>query len=149
MEPAPSNPVPTRAQLIHCGRARSLLIVEALEAPVSPHLSDDMKACIEACLACHEACTEASARLRMQGPGDAVQIGALLDCADLCRLAASLLTRDSPLHPMACALCAEACQRAARDCERLEDENLRQLAEVCRQTANWCRRMAAVPVAMM
>jgi len=85
----------------------------------------------------------------MQGPGDAVQIGALLDCADLCRLAASLLTRDSPLHPMACTLCAEACQRAARDCERLEDENVRQLAEVCRQTANWCRRMAAVPVAMM
>src|SRR4029450_12853982 len=85
----------------------------ALEVPVSPHVSDDMKACIEACLACHEACTEATARLRMQGAGDAGQIGALLDCADLCRLAASLLTRDSPLHPMACALCAGACPRGA------------------------------------
>jgi hypothetical protein len=126
-----------------------LLIGEALEAPVSPHLSDDMKACIEACLVCHEASTEATARLRMQGPGDAGQIGALLDCADLCRLAASFLTRDSALHPMACALCAEACQRAARDCERLEDESVRRLAAACRRTADWCRRMAAAPAAVM
>lgn len=116
---------------------------------MSPHLTDDMKACIEACIACHEACTETTARLRMQGPGDEGQIGALLDCADLCRLTASFVGRDSPLHAMACALCAESCQRAARDCERLEDDGVRRVADACRRTADHCRRLAAGAVAIM
>ena len=64
---------------------------DTLEASLSPHLTDDMKSCIEACVACHEACMETTARLRMQGPGDEGQIGALLDCADLCRLTASFV----------------------------------------------------------
>jgi len=122
---------------------------EALESPMSPHLTDDMKACIEACQACHEACMETTAKLRMQGPGDEGRIGALLDCAELCRLTASFVARDSPLHAMACALCADACQRAARDCERVEDENVRRVAEACRRTADRCRRIAAASVALM
>src|SRR5262245_11014842 len=116
---------------------------------MSPHLTDDMKACIEACQACHEACMETTATLRMRGPGDDGQIGALLDCADLCRLTASFVARDSPLHAMVCTLCADACQRAARDCERLDDETVRRLAETCRRTADRCRRVAAAAVALM
>jgi hypothetical protein len=116
---------------------------------VSPHLNDEMKAAIEACQACHDACMETTAKLRMRGPGDEGQIGALLDCAELCRLAANFLARDSPLHAMACALCADACQRAARDCERVDDEAVRRTAEACRRTADRCRRLAAVAVAVM
>jgi hypothetical protein len=116
---------------------------------LSPHLNDDMKAAIEACQACHEACMETTAKLRMRGPGDNGQIGALLDCADLCRLAASFLTRDSPLHAMACALCADACQRAARDCARVDDDDVRRTADTCRRTGDRCRRLAAAAVAMM
>ena len=122
---------------------------DTLEASLSPHLTDDMKSCIEACVACHEACMETTARLRMQGPGDEGQIGALLDCADLCRLTASFVGRDSPLHAMACALCAESCQRAARDCERLDDEGARRVAVACRGTADRCRRLAAAAVAVI
>lgn len=116
---------------------------------MSPHVKDDMKSCIEACLSCHEACTETTARLRMQGPGDEGQIGALLDCAELCRLTASLVSRDSPLHAMAAALCAESCQRAARDCQRIDDDAMRRVAETCRRTADQCRRIAAGAVAAM
>ena len=116
---------------------------------MSPHLTDDMKACIEACAACHEACTELTAKLRMQGSGDAAQIGALLDCAELCRLTASFVARDSPLHAMTSALCAESCHRAARDCERLGDEGVRRVADICRRTADRCRRIAAGAVAVM
>jgi uncharacterized membrane protein len=116
---------------------------------VSPHLNDDMKAAIEACQACHDACMETTASLRMRGPGDEVRIGALLDSADLCRLAANFLARDSPLHAMACALCADACQRAARDCERFDDEDIRRTADACRRTADRCRRVAAGAVALM
>ena len=116
---------------------------------MSPHLNDEMKAAIEACQACHDACMETTAKLRMRGPGDEGQIGALLDCADLCRLAANFLARDSPLHAMACALCADACQRAARDCERVDDESVRRTADACRRTADRCRRLAAVAVTVM
>ena len=119
------------------------------EAPVSPHLSDEMKACVDACVACHEACMEMTAKLRMQGPGDEGQIGALLDCAELCRLTGSFVARDSALHAMAGALCAESCLRAARDCERLEDDAVRRVAEICRRTADQCRRVAAGAVAVM
>jgi len=90
-----------------------------------------------------------SARLRMQGHGDEGQIGALLDCAELCRMTANFLVRDSPLHSMACILCADACHRAARDCERFDDARMRQVAEACRRTADRCRRIAALAVAMM
>jgi hypothetical protein len=120
-----------------------------LEAAVSPHLTDETKACIDACAACHEACMEITARLRMPGPGDEGQIGALLDCAELCRLTASFVGRDSPLHAMAGALCAESCQRAARDCERLDDPATRRVADICRRTADHCRRIAAGAVAVM
>jgi hypothetical protein len=116
---------------------------------VPPRLTDDQKACIEACTACHDVCLETSARLRMQGHGDEGQIGALLDSAELCRLTANFLIRDSPLHSMACLLCADACQRSARDCERFDEARMRQVAEACRRTADQCRRIAAFAVAMM
>jgi hypothetical protein len=108
-----------------------------------------MKSCVDACLACHDACMEITAKLRMQGPGDEGQIGALLDCAELCRLTASLVGRDSPLHAMAAALCAESCRRAARDCERINDAAVRRVADICRRTADRCRRIAAGALAVV
>ncbi len=116
---------------------------------VPQELSNDAKACIEACTACHDVCMETSARLRMQGHGDEGQIGALLDCAELCRMAANFVMRDSPLHAMVCVLGADACLRAARDCERFEDDRMREVANTCRRTADRCRRVAAVAAAIM
>jgi hypothetical protein len=116
---------------------------------VPPSLSDEAKACIDACSACHDVCMETTAWLRMQGPGDEGQIGGLLDCAELCRLTANFLMRDSPLHSMACFLCADACRHAARDCERFDEDRMRKTAEACRRTADHCRRSAALAVAMI
>lgn len=52
------------------------------------------------------------------------------DCADLCRLAASLMARGSEFVTQACKLCSEVCQASADECSKHKDS--KHLSELCR-----------------
>jgi hypothetical protein len=65
------------------------------------------------------------------------------DCADLCRVSASLAARGSRLAPEVCADCAAACDRCVELCGQFQDDpHMRACAETCRACAVACREMA-------
>jgi hypothetical protein len=68
----------------------------------------------------------------------------LLDCADISRVSADLMLRQSPRHFVTCGACAQICEACAEDCEKLDpqDEEMKRCAEICRRCAELCREMS-------
>ena len=64
------------------------------------------------------------------------------DCADICSLAAVLMSRNSELAKEFCALCAKVCRACAEECEKHQMEHCQRCAEACRKCAEECERMA-------
>lgn len=109
-----------------------------------PH--DQFKSCIEACNECAVSCDHCAASclqeqdVKMMAPCIALD----MDCADICRLAASCMSRGSELAGAVCELCAEVCEQCGKECERHSKmEHCRKCAEACRRCAEECRRMAS------
>lgn len=110
-------------------------------------LSREMQECIDNCTECHAICVATAVHCLEIGGRHASRQHqvTLLDCAQICVASADFMLRQSPIHGMVCAACAEACRRCADECERMAqgDEMMRQCAEVCRRCAESCERMAA------
>jgi hypothetical protein len=71
--------------------------------------------CISECLRCALACEGASACLQEQDVkmmADCIKLDR--DCADMCRLAATLMARESMLKEF-CALCARICRACGEE----------------------------------
>jgi hypothetical protein len=94
--------------------------------------------CTDACERCLAACLR-SDDLRAL----ARCIGLALDCAQACRVAASLLARDSDAAAPMCDLCADFCERCSDECERHGLEPCRACAIACRRCARACRALAS------
>jgi hypothetical protein len=69
----------------------------------------------------------------------------LRDCAVMCNATADLLLRQSPLHCLTCAVCADICTRCATMCEGQAIPELAECAQACRLCAEACRIAAMVP----
>jgi len=67
-----------------------------------------------------------------------------VDCAAVCRLAAGVMLRDSPLAGPVCALCAQVCDACADECAQHEHEHCQLCAQACRACAESCRAMATL-----
>lgn len=65
------------------------------------------------------------------------------DCADLCRLAAMFLARESELAGEVCRICAEACDDCGAECARHKMDHCQRCAEACGRCAEECRQVAA------
>ena len=65
------------------------------------------------------------------------------DCADLCRLTETLMTRQSDLAKEICRLCAQACRACAEECARHDHDHCQQCAQACQRCAEECEAMAA------
>ena len=105
---------------------------------------EQFRTCIEACCACATECDRcAIACTNEADPKPMARCIALdLDCAGICRLAASYMGRGSEFAMAICADCAEVCDACAAECEKHPMEHCRQCAEACRRCAQECRRMA-------
>lgn len=67
----------------------------------------------------------------------------LIDCAEVCKLSAALMARESDYASKLCALCAEICDACADSCDSIpDDEQMQKCAETCRACARDCRAMA-------
>jgi len=98
------------------------------------------------CLRCREVCEDTVTHaLRVGGPAaEDERIGALLDCADVCRTTATFIRRASPLAGRTAGIAADLCERAAEACAPFAgDAALAACAETSRRCAAWCRRLAA------
>lgn len=76
-----------------------------------------------------------------------VHVKAMIDCIDICQLAADVMTRRSGLVPSICQLCAEACEICAKSCERIGDESMLACAKACQACAKSCREHSRMPMA--
>jgi hypothetical protein len=101
--------------------------------------------CIEACDACAVECEHCLTACLDEKPVEPLVRCIRLDrdCADLCRLAAALMSRDSSFAREVCLLCATTCDACAAECERHDMDHCRRCASACRSCAAECREMAA------
>ena len=106
---------------------------------------DQFRECIEACQACADACDHcATACLQEPDVGEMARCVALdMDCAQVCRLAASVMARGSEFAGAICQICAEICEACGEECERHPPDHCQQCAEACRRCAEACRQMAS------
>jgi len=66
-----------------------------------------------------------------------------LDCAAICQLTASFVTRDSEHANHLLRECAEICEACAEECEKhAHMEHCRTCAEACRHCADACLHLA-------
>lgn len=64
------------------------------------------------------------------------------ECADICRLTASILTRDSENKEKYVQLCAEICAACADECGKHDHEHCRKCSTMCEECAAACRKFS-------
>jgi hypothetical protein len=105
---------------------------------------EQFESCIEACNACAIACEHcATACLGEQDVAALARCISLdIDCAQMCRMAASFMARGSAQALALCGLCADACDACAQECGQHPMEHCRDCASACQRCAKECRSMA-------
>lgn len=96
----------------------------------------DYASCIRACHACAVACDDCAAACA-QAPGSqnlqrCIELSS--DCADVCRLTALLMTRESAWAGALCGLCARLCLACAEQCQ----PHCQECAQTCQHCADEC-----------
>jgi hypothetical protein len=115
---------------------------------------DEARRCIEACAECTQTCTVcADACL---GEADVAQMVSCirlnLDCADVCHVTGTLMTRpshrDAPALRAQLQACVEICRACADECARHGHhmEHCRVCAESCRACTEACEAMMSALV---
>lgn len=129
-------------------------MLESHPEPAGPN-GDAARRCIEACDECAQTCTVcADACLGEADVGAMVACIRLnLDCADVCRVTGTLMTRpshrDAPALRAQLEACIEICRACATECETHAQhgmEHCRICAEACRGCAEACEAMVAALV---
>lgn len=89
--------------------------------------------CIAACEHCADAC------LSEDNPSSLAECIRLnRDCADICQLALTYISRDSVYADSAVEECADICIDCAEECEKHDHDHCKNCAEACRACAKAC-----------
>lgn len=121
--------------------------MQTMEAETPAAHAGPLRDCVALCLECHEAVTQCLFHCLGRGGEHAspAHIRMMMDCAEITRVAADFMLRESAQHNYTCGVCSKICEHCADDCEGLdpEDEHMRRCAEICRRCAESCYTMAA------
>jgi hypothetical protein len=104
----------------------------------------EYQSCIVACMNCVVACNHCAACC-LQEPDVkmlAACIGLDMDCAQVCQVAAALMSGGSDFAPQMCRLCADVCKACAAECGQHDMDHCQQCAEACRICAGECEKVA-------
>lgn len=92
-------------------------------------LIEKLQYCAAQCDRCHYACHHEKDKTSLERCMMLDQ-----DCADICRLTAQLLERNSENAGLFLKLCHDICERCAEECEKHSSmEHCKKCAEACRQ----------------
>ena len=94
--------------------------------------------CAAACDHCASSCIRDGSAEKMK---ECIRLD--LDCADLCRLVASLAARDSGFVARLARDLDEVCEACAMECSKHEQYHTQQCALACHRCATACRVIAA------
>lgn len=104
-------------------------------------MNADITAAIDLCNECGDAC-DRCASVCLNGDVVDTRIACITlnqECAQLCRLTASLLSRNSRYGREVGALAARAAEDCAGECEKHDDDDCLACADVCRMCAEALR----------
>lgn len=105
------------------------------------------KTCLEACNDCAKACDVTFQHCYMevaQGKKEhAKALRLAADCAEFCRLSASLIARQSPLMTHSCRSCAEACKDTAAEVDKFDSHEMKDAVKKLHHCEQSCRDMVA------
>ena len=107
-------------------------------------MNADMKACIEACLRCYQACLGDAMTHCLEMGGKHVEprhFRLMMACSEICRTSAHFMLLNSEHSKHVCRECAEICTQCAADCERLG--GMEDCVKACRECVASCTKMAA------
>jgi hypothetical protein len=107
-------------------------------------MDDEMRRCVDDCLACHRVCLTTLSQHCLDVGGKHIEprhTRLMLACAEICRTSAFFMELGTEFHKRTCAVCADVCAECAKSCEGFDD--MQECAEACRRCAESCRRMAA------
>lgn len=109
---------------------------------------DKYRTCIEACLDCAQECEHcATACLQEEDPKMMERCIRLdRDCADMCVLAAQMMSRDSEFAHDFCRLCAEICAACGEECRKHDMAHCQRCADACERCSKECESMAGAHV---
>lgn len=113
---------------------------------------EEARRCIEACAECAQTCTVcADACLGEDNVKMMVTCIRLnLDCAEVCRVTGTLMTRpshrDAPALRAQLRACIEMCRACAEECASHDHDHCQVCAESCRACAEACEAMAGALV---
>lgn len=109
------------------------------------HVGIALQQSVTEALTCHRICEETITHcLYTGGPhAEPDHVRLLMDCADICRVAADFLVRGSQFTASIAALCADICEACAAGCEHFHDDaQMVSCAQACRRCAQACRQVA-------
>lgn len=94
--------------------------------------------CQQVCNECFDACLEEE------------HVGMMVDCirtdrecADVCALVSTYVTRESVITKELIQLCATICQACGEECHKHDHDHCQKCAKVCFECAELCRSYAA------
>lgn len=101
--------------------------------------------CIQACYDCADASDHCAVACLAEDDPKAMArcIELDMDCAQMCRLAAAYMARDSEFVSAMCGICAEVCEACGEECGRHDMQHCKECAEACKRCAKLCRQMAS------
>lgn len=105
-------------------------------------LSDEMKACVEACLKCHATCLSMAMQHCLEAGGKHLEpkhFRLMMACATMCQTSADFMLLGTPHHKQTCRVCAEICLECAQSCEIVGD--MQACVDACRSCGEECRAM--------
>lgn len=106
-------------------------------------LNPDMQQCIDDCLHCYRTCQQMAMNHCLETGGAHVEpehFRLMMNCADICRVAADFMLSSSPLHANTCAACAAVCEACAASCDQIGDMD--ECVQACRRCSQSCQQMA-------
>lgn len=109
------------------------------------HSDDPMTQCKQLAWACRETCQRTLFKHCLEMGGEHVaqdHVKLMIDCIQICQVAADFITRDSENHTSVCETCAYICDKCATSCEAIGGDHMQACAEACRKCAEMCKQMS-------
>jgi hypothetical protein len=105
-----------------------------------------MQESIELCGQCRDRCKDILVNYCLEQQGEHTEAGhvkTMLDCIQVCQIAADFMRRNSDFSYALCIACAQVCEACAKSCAEFKnDEQMQRCAQICRQCADSCYGMS-------
>jgi hypothetical protein len=103
---------------------------------------------MDACARCAEQCEHCVENCRRDARADQLAVCMKLaqDCGEFCRMAVSMMRRESHFSGEVCRVCAEICDVCAAQASQHEHAACQQLASDCHACADACRHVTMAEI---